>query len=122
MDADASAAFCRRILDGLCPIGRFAIGYWQARDVLHDRQAAFELRRLGDGYMVAEGGDLISDTLKGVAEPSPIDDKATSYSGGFWLVADKLNKHNCLFLIISYSLRSRNLINLISRYALQSTP
>ena len=27
MEADACAAFCRRILDGLCPIGRFAIGY-----------------------------------------------------------------------------------------------
>ena len=62
-------------------------------DVLHDRQAAFELRRLGDGYVVAEGGDLISDTLKGVAEPASVDDKATSNSGGFWLVADKLDKH-----------------------------
>ena len=28
MEAYACAAFCRRILDGLCPIGRFAIGYW----------------------------------------------------------------------------------------------
>jgi hypothetical protein len=62
-------------------------------DILHDRQAAFELRRLGDGYVVAEGGDLISDTLKGVAEPASVDDKASRDSGTLGLISYKFNKH-----------------------------
>ena len=57
-------------------------------DVLHDGQKATELRRHGDGYMVAEGGDLVADTLKGVAEPTTIDNKATSDGGGLGLITD----------------------------------
>ena len=96
VDADASAALCRWILDGLCPIGRFAIGRFAIGDawnVLHDRQAALEPRRLGDGYMVAEGGDLVANTLKGVAVPTSVDNKTTCNGVALGLVADKFDVH-----------------------------
>ena len=82
-----------------CSVGerRWAIGrrtaYGQAWDVLHDRQAAFEPRRLGDGYMVAEGGDLVANTLKGVAVPTSVDNKATSDGGALGLVANEFDVH-----------------------------
>jgi hypothetical protein len=38
--------------------------------------------------MVAEGGDLVANTLKGVAEPTSVDNKATCDGGAFGLVAD----------------------------------
>ena len=57
--------------------------------ILHNRQEAFEFWGLGDGYMVAEGWNLIADTLKGVAEPATIYDKATGNGGAFGLIADK---------------------------------
>ena len=103
VDADASAALCRWILDGLCSIGRFAIGRFAIGDawnVLHDRQAALEPRRLGDGYMVAEGGDLVANTLKGVAVPTSVDNKATCNGIALGLVADKFDVH--IFIIFSY--------------------
>ena len=93
VDADACAALCRWILDGLCPIGRFAIGDGYAWDVLHDRQQPLELGRLGDGYMVAEGGDLVVNTLKGVAVPTSVDNKATCNGIALGLVADKFDVH-----------------------------
>ena len=101
--ADASAALCRWILDGLCPIGRFAIGRFAIGDawnVLHDRQAALEPRRLGNGYMVAEGGNLVANTLKGVAVPTTIYNKATCNGIALGLVANKFNVH--IFLVFSY--------------------
>ena len=44
--------------------------------------------------MVAEGGDLVADTLKGVAEIASVDDKATRDGGAFGLIADELDVHN----------------------------
>ena len=41
--------------------------------------------------MVAESGDLIINTLKGIAEPSTIDDEATGNGGAFRLVAKKVD-------------------------------
>ena len=43
--------------------------------------------------MVAESGNLIAHAFEGIAEPSAIDDKATSDGVGFGLVADKLDIH-----------------------------
>ena len=43
--------------------------------------------------MVAEGWNLIADTLKGVAEPATIYDKATGNGGAFGLIADKFEVH-----------------------------
>ena len=43
--------------------------------------------------MVAESGDLIADTLKGVAEPATVDDEATGDGGALGLIADKLDVH-----------------------------
>ena len=81
VDADAGSVGDRR----------WAIG--DTWDVLHDRQAAFELRRLGDGYMVAEGGDLVANTLEGVAVPTSIDNKATCNGIALGLVADEFDVH-----------------------------
>ena len=68
---------------------------------MHDRQAAFEPRRLGDGYMVAEGGNLVANTLKGVAVPTSVDNKATCNGIALGLVADKFDVHIFLFLVMS---------------------
>ena len=84
---------------------------------MHDRQAAFEPRRLGDGYMVAEGGDLVANTLKGVAVPTSVDNKATSDGIALGLVADKFDVHNFRgfsYLLLAFG--SRNLINLIALF------
>ena len=62
-------------------------------DVLHDRQQTFELRGVGNGNVVAESGDLIADTLKGIAEPSAIDNKATSDRIALGLIAIKMDIH-----------------------------
>ena len=43
--------------------------------------------------MVAECGYLIADALHGIAEPSTIDDEATSNDVAFRLVADKFDIH-----------------------------
>ena len=67
---------------------------------MHDRQAALEPRRLGNGYMVAEGGNLVADTLKGVAVPTTVDNKATCYGIALGLVADEFDVH--IFLVFSY--------------------
>ena len=64
---------------------------------MYDRQRAFEFWRLGDGYMVAEGGDLVTNTLKGVAVPTSVDNKAPRDGGAFGLVADKFDVHNLGF-------------------------
>ena len=48
--------------------------------------------------MVAKSGDLVADALEGVAEPTAVDDKATSDGGALGLVADKLYIHNFLGL------------------------
>ena len=63
-------------------------------DVLHDRQESLKLRGMGDGYVVAERGDLIADTLEGVAEPSAIDDKATGDGVALGLISNQLYIHN----------------------------
>ena len=63
-------------------------------DVLHDRQQAFETRRLGNAYRVTNGGDLVADTLKGVAEESTVDNKATSDGGGLGVISYQLKIHN----------------------------
>ena len=67
---------------------------------MHDRQAAFEPRRLGNGYMVAEGGNLVANTLKGVAVPTTVDNKATCNGIALGLVADEFDVH--IFLVFSY--------------------
>ena len=56
-------------------------------DVLYDRQQTFELRGVGNGNVVAESGDLIADTLEGIAEPSAIDNKATGDGIALGLIA-----------------------------------
>ena len=43
--------------------------------------------------MVAEGGDLVANTLKGVAVPTTVDDKATCNGIALGLVADKFDVH-----------------------------
>ena len=43
--------------------------------------------------MVAEGGNLIADTLKGIAEPSAIDNKATGDGIALGLIAIKMDIH-----------------------------
>ena len=95
METYSCAAFCRWILDGLCPIGRFAIGrrtaYRKTRHASDQRQQPLKLRGMGDGYVVAESGDLIADTLKGIAEPSAIDNKATSDGVALGLITDELD-------------------------------
>ena len=67
---------------------------------MHERQAAYELRRLGDGYMIAEGGDLVANTLKGVAVPTSVDNTATCNGIALGLVADEFDVH--IFLVFSY--------------------
>ena len=62
-------------------------------DVLYNRQESLKLRGMGDGYVVAERGDLIADTLKGVAKPSTIDNKATSDGVALGLIAIKMDIH-----------------------------
>ena len=62
-------------------------------DVLHDRQQAFELWGVGNGNMVAESGDLIADTLEGVAKPTTVDDKATGDGIALRLIAIKMDIH-----------------------------
>lgn len=61
--------------------------------ILNNRQKPLKFWWLGDGNMVAEGRDLISDTLKGVAEPSTIDNKATGDSIAMGLIAIKMDVH-----------------------------
>lgn len=67
-------------------------------DVLYNRQESLKLRGMGDGNVVAESGDLIADTLKGIAEPSAIDDKATGDSIALRLISNQLYIHNFLGL------------------------
>ena len=43
--------------------------------------------------MVAEGGDLVADTLKGVAVPTSVDNKATCNGIALGLVADEFDVH-----------------------------
>ena len=43
--------------------------------------------------MVAESGDLIADTLEGIAEPSAIDNKATGDRIALGLIAIKMDIH-----------------------------
>ena len=62
-------------------------------DVLYNRQESLKLRGMGDGYVVAESGDLIPHTFEGVAEPSAIDDKATSDGVALGLIAIKMDIH-----------------------------
>ena len=71
------------------------------RHILNNGQKPLKLWRLGDGYMVAEGGNLVANTLKGVAVPTTVDNKATSDGGALGLVADKFNVHIFLFLVMS---------------------
>ena len=66
--------------------------------ILHNGQEATELRRHGDGDVVAKSGYLVADTFEGVAEPATVDDKAASDGGALGLVADKLYIHNFLGL------------------------
>ena len=56
--------------------------------ILHNGQEATELGRHGDGDVVAKSGDLVADTLKGIAEESTVDNKATSDGGGLGLITD----------------------------------
>ena len=66
--------------------------------ILHNGQEATELGRHGDSDVVAKSGDLVADALQRVAEPTAVDDKATSDGGALGLVADKLYIHNFLGL------------------------
>ena len=50
--------------------------------------------------MVAEGGNLVANTLKGVAVPTSVDNKATSDGVALGLVADEFDVH--IFLVFSY--------------------
>ena len=43
--------------------------------------------------MIAEGGDLVANTLKGVAVPTSVDNKATCDGIALGLVADKFDVH-----------------------------
>lgn len=61
--------------------------------VLHDRQQALELGRLRNAYRVTQGGDLVADALKGIAEIASVDDKATSDGCALGLIADELDVH-----------------------------
>ena len=102
VDADACSVGDRR-----WAIGRFAkstptinrlfgdpaIGDGYAWDVLHDRQQPLEPRRLGDGYMVAEGEDLVSFALEGVTEPTTIYDQSPRNRIALRLVAIKFDEH-----------------------------
>ena len=63
------------------------------RYIADERQQPLELWRLGDGYMVAEGGNLVANTLKGVAVPTSVDNKATCNGIALGLVADKFDVH-----------------------------
>ena len=66
-------------------------------DILHDRQQPLELRRHGDGDVVAKSGDLIADALEGVAEPTAVDDKATCDGGAVELITKQLYVHDFLW-------------------------
>ena len=44
--------------------------------------------------MVAESGDLIADTLEGVAKPTTVDDKATGDGIALGLISNQLYIHN----------------------------
>ena len=61
--------------------------------ILNNRQKPLKFWWLGNGNMVAEGRDLISDTFEGVAEISAIDYQATCYGIAFRLVAIKMDVH-----------------------------
>ena len=101
----------RRVLRHFAHMESYAAALWY---ILHNRQQPLELRRHGYCHMVTQRRNLIPDALQRVAEPTAVDDKATSDGGALGLIADKLYIHNFIgFYIISYSLRSRNLINLI---------
>ena len=52
------------------------------------RQQALKLWRLGDGYMVAEGGYLIAYALEGIAEPSTVDDEAPGDGVAFGVISN----------------------------------
>lgn len=64
--------------------------------VLHNRQQPLELRRHGDGDMIAQRRDLIADAFEGVAEPTAVDDKAT--------------RNSCALRVISYQLQIHDFI------------
>ena len=81
-------------------------------NVLHDRQWAFETRRLGNAYRVTNGGDLVADTLKGVAEESTVDNKATSDGIALRLISNQSYIHNFLGFIFKTII-----VNLIVNYS-----
>ena len=43
--------------------------------------------------MPSQGGDLVTDTFEGVAEPTTINNKATCEGIAFGLIADKFDVH-----------------------------
>jgi hypothetical protein len=56
--------------------------------ILHDRQEAAELRRMCNGNVVTESGYLIPYALKGIAEPSTIDDETSGDGGALGLISN----------------------------------
>jgi hypothetical protein len=69
--------------------------------------------------MVAEGGNLVADTLKGVAVPTSVDNKATCNGIALGLIADKFDVHIFRVLVISCSPLAHEilLILLLSSFA-----
>ena len=72
--------------------------------------------------MVAESGDLIADTLEGIAEPSAIDNKATGDGIALRLISNQLYIHNFLGFILRQLLSIKMSIFLISPYGSNDLP
>jgi hypothetical protein len=47
-----------------------------------------------NAHRVTNGGNLVADTLKGIAEESTVDNKATSDGGGLGVISYQLKIHN----------------------------
>ena len=59
----------RRVLRHFAHMESYAAALWY---ILHNGQEATELRRHGDGEMIAQRRNLIADALEGVAEPTAV--------------------------------------------------
>ena len=87
----------RRVLRHFAHMESDATALWY---ILHNGQETTELGRHGYGEVVAKSGDLVADALEGVAEPTAVDDKATSDGGALGLITKQLYVHNFLGVIL----------------------
>ena len=75
---------------------------------MNDWQQSLELRRHGDGDMIAQRRDLIADAFEGIAEPTAVDDKATRNSCALRVISYQLQIHDFILYSGTYSLSLLN--------------